>query len=85
MSASEKLKALEKGTRAKTSLNYGRVRALNDLEAALPQIVAVVEAAEVTWCVTGYRDDVICPRGGIGCPLPHPEDAALAALEEALS
>ena len=72
MSASEKLKALERETRAKTSLNYGRVRALNDLEAALPQIVAVVEAAEG---LLVYDSD----------KAEQKLESALAALEEALS
>jgi hypothetical protein len=45
VSASEKLRALEEACRTQTSLNYRRVVALNDLEAALPEIVAAVAAA----------------------------------------
>jgi len=83
VSASEKLRALERETRAKTSLNYGRVRALNDLEAALPQIVTVVEAAEMEMQAL-Y--DSIRPGSTWAMTLEATQlHRALAALDEALS
>ena len=84
MSASERLKALE----AKVS----GFRPYEELWDALPQIVAVVEAAQrrVDWCeaCAGAGWDLARADGGhqkVACEECWPERRALAALEEALS
>ena len=70
MSASEKLKALE------ADPDFTRCM---EMQRALPQIVAVVEAAELA-ATTSARNDVGRLRS-----LSVDLSAALAALEEALS
>ena len=81
MSASEKLKALEAGAPPKSGVSLelpgvnpefsspGTQKWLNAIRPALPQIVAVVEAAEKSGCNS--------PKTNLG--------KALAALEEALT
>jgi len=68
MSASEKLKALDEAMRASLTGSATQTHALVAVRRALPQIVAVVEAAESAW-----PDQASVKM-----------DAALAALEEAL-
>jgi hypothetical protein len=73
MSASEKLKALDKGP------GTGGGPPWSKLAAAYPQIVAVVEAAERE---CDYGSCHVCGyKPGHG----HATDCALSALEEALS
>jgi hypothetical protein len=71
MSASEKLKALDAEWRSDEPFEVTRQEAVElALIEALPQIVAVVEAAQVQAILPGLCDDL---------------RAALAALEEALT
>ena len=75
MSASERLKALAD---LDASTGIGHIKTCTALRAALPQIVAVVEAAE------RGRDQWDTPERYIGTAMADLR-AALAALEEALS
>ena len=79
MSASEKLKAVETQFLFTTATKTGHewVDAYHTLRSALPQIVAVVEAAEITW-------NTESPGGG-GAYGTREGLAVLAALDEALA
>ena len=78
MSASEKLKALwEEMLRSDNTQYWDFNRDAPRFRAALPQIVAVVEAAEITW-------NTESPGGG-GAYGAREGLAALAALDEALA
>jgi hypothetical protein len=75
MSASEKLKALA------TSSRYGLDP--HELAAVLPQIVAVVEAAEAMTPTASY--EIVGPYEYVRGDDLYAARTALAALEEALS
>jgi hypothetical protein len=80
MSASEKLRALNLALQTDMPLNYGRVASLNTLGDALPQIVAVVKAAEKL----SRHGEALAEQGIIGNPFGG-LTLTLTALEEALS
>ena len=82
MSASERLKALAD---LDASTGIGHIKTCTALRAALPQIVAVVEAAEVEVFATLLSDED--GRAAVAIDLDDWRKVrdALAALEEALS
>jgi len=78
VSASEKLRALGLALQTDTPLNYGRVASLNTLGDALPQIVAVIAAAER---IATTEDSVWGTSDGVGFVLQD----ALITLDKELT